>query len=174
MSSHPELNSEIRVSIVGAYRESFQSMLDRFDVGHVVNFFGFVPHEKAIEYILDADALILLLMSVNTEPNRFILSSKTFEYIGSGRPIIAIATEGDTADFLRRYKIGEIVDPTNVRAISEVLYHYVERLRAGSPVESYTPPADFSRKETAKQLLRLFRETVDNHSNRRATPGRER
>ncbi len=156
----PDLRDEIRVTIAGAKEEDFHPLLDQFSISGCLTFLGFVSHREAVQNIMRADVLLLLLLPENGVANKFILSSKTFEYIGSGRPIMAMVTEGDTADFLRKHHIGEIVNPTDVKAISGILYRHWKRFKEKGRTPCYTPPHQFSRKETAERLLLLFRDLI--------------
>ncbi len=63
----------------------------------------YVPHTESIKYLLGADAMLLLIDE--DKYSKMILSGKVFEYLGTslitGKPIIAIAPEGEAADLIQ-------------------------------------------------------------------------
>ena len=72
---------------------------------------SFRPHAEATAAMANADALIL---SVG-EGAPWVLTSKVFEYLGSGRPILAIVPDGDCRDLLSRCGGATIFRPREAR-----------------------------------------------------------
>ena len=71
------------------------------------------------------------------EGRRFtIVPCKTYEYLGSRRPILAAVPDGDARDFLAAYGAAHICRPSDVAEIKEGVVHALARVDAGAP-----PPA---------------------------------
>ena len=70
-----------------------------------------------------ADALLLIVTpGQSTDDTNMILTSKVFEYLRSGRPILAtIPTEGDADRLLSRFSWVKRTSPTNVGEIKDAL-----------------------------------------------------
>ena len=50
-----------------------------------------------------------------------VVPGKTYEYLASGRPLLAAVPEGDARDFVRAARAGHVVDPTDVGGLAEAL-----------------------------------------------------
>jgi glycosyltransferase involved in cell wall biosynthesis len=65
-----------------------------------------VPREESLQAMRSASCLLLL------QPGHTVsVPGKLYEYLASGRPILAIAEEGETADIVRRSGVGVSVTP---------------------------------------------------------------
>ena len=96
---------DIRVRFVGANRPSDTGFRNGYPK---CEFTGFVSHRKAIAQINAANTLLLLLSKNRGE---HVVPSKTFEYMASGKPILAVVPEaGTVADIIRRTGSGLVVD----------------------------------------------------------------
>lgn len=62
------------------------------------------------------------------------IPAKTYQYLRAGRPILALAPEGATAEFVRASGAGVVVDPYDVPGIADALTQHILRFRAGAPV----------------------------------------
>lgn len=71
-----------------------------------IEIIGYVPHEKSISYVQVSD--VLLLIVDESKESEEIVPGKVYEYIGSMRPVLAIAPEqGAIADLIKRHKLVE-------------------------------------------------------------------
>lgn len=96
---------KVKIQFVGANSEDD---IDEKDKYGVCDFTGFVPRGKALDYMTNADALLLLL---SRERGEHIIPSKTFDYIVSCKPILALVPpDGGTAEIIRQTKTGTISD----------------------------------------------------------------
>jgi glycosyltransferase involved in cell wall biosynthesis len=85
----------------------------------VVEFTGFLPHAEALAQLAAADALLLLL---SRERGRDVIPSKTFEYLGAGKPILALVPpDGEVARILKRTGGAAVVDVHDRNGIRDAL-----------------------------------------------------
>ena len=89
-----------------------------------------VSQRDALAEVLAADAVLLI------ESNLFELklnhSNKLFEYLGSGKPILAvIPSDGEAAKVIQTENAGIIVDPDNALKIQEAILNQIERFERG-------------------------------------------
>ena len=76
-----------------------------------------VSHEKALEYMINADVLLLLQPSVN---KKGIFTGKIFEYIAMLKPILALIDTSDVAaNLLRNTNLGFISDNNDLELIEK-------------------------------------------------------
>jgi glycosyltransferase involved in cell wall biosynthesis len=106
-----------------------------------------------------ADALLLLIPHAAGRGDT-VLSGKVFEYIASGRPILAaVPPDGVAANLLRSVGAGEVADSDDVQGISEALERLVDRwLEGGLPDISYPPDVQdrLSRQSRARDLATVL------------------
>ncbi len=119
-----------------------------------------VSRAEALALQRSADALVLL-----TSRNSSEATGKLFEYLFSGRPIVALAENNEAARIIRETNTGVTVPPDDVDAIAAALRQAAsgELARAYSPrnLEWYEYP------KTAEQMAELIEEAIRRHSERR-------
>jgi len=81
---------------------------------------SYVPHNRLLHYQRSSR---VLLVCINNTPNATgILPGKFFEYLASGRPVLAIGPpNSDIGKVLRETKAGIIIAPSNVQEIKKTL-----------------------------------------------------
>jgi glycosyltransferase involved in cell wall biosynthesis len=93
-----------------------------------------------------------------------ILSTKIFEYLAAGRPILAaVPPDGEAAELIRETGAGVVVAPDDVDGIAAALTDLEQRWRQGTlaPVElSVEQRARLSRRERAVRLAALLEEVA--------------
>ena len=108
---------KIKVMFIGANTESDTNFTDTHGI---CEFKGFVTHKKSLQYLSEADALLLLL---SKERGENVIPSKTFEYMASKKPILAIVpSEGKVAKIIRKSNTGIIADFDNIKEIKTAYY----------------------------------------------------
>lgn len=121
----------------------------------IVRTTGYVGHGEAVARMKAADLLLLF----NTE--RSNIPGKTFEYIASGRPILALCAEGPTGDVVRATRTGAVLDPADRSAIARVVEASFRRWERGLPALDTDPKGleAYTRRALATRLHEVF-ETV--------------
>ena len=106
--------SRIRIRFLGAgpFGESseMKQAVERFGLGSQVEFLPRVSYEVALAELGRASVLLLLQSSPDTVD---LVPAKLFEYLRSGRPVLAVVPDGATAEVLRDVGGGWIVDPAD-------------------------------------------------------------
>ncbi|HOC95642.1 MAG TPA: glycosyltransferase family 4 protein [Candidatus Cloacimonadota bacterium] len=159
---------KIRVDIFGKNTKSF--VLGKFQsdqsIRNIVNFHGFVSQKQALSEMLAADALLLYIPSgQNTDS---VFTGKIFEYLGSGKPILAIVPpQGIAAQTVLRAKTGLVADYMDISGIAanlKKLYDMWETdtLKELAPDTDYV--ATFTREKLAAKLAGLIYRVVSGKS----------
>lgn len=139
----------IRLVLVGRVMAPDRVLLDTtaVDVEHV----GVVPHRESLALQRSADVLLLL-----TSNNRGVATGKLFEYLGAGRPILALADGNEAARIVRETHSGITVPPDHEEAIAAGLREAASgRIHfAPTALEQFMYPAP------ARELLRIIEAAI--------------
>jgi glycosyltransferase involved in cell wall biosynthesis len=117
---------------------------------------GYMPHQEAIAAMRRADVLVLIK---HVEPRyRGLIPGKLYEYMGAGRPILALVPECEAADLVRAGKWGEVAPPDDPDAIAAALLRLLSHQRAGTLAQAYPggARAAFERPAQAGELAHLL------------------
>ncbi|MDZ7724388.1 MAG: glycosyltransferase family 4 protein [candidate division KSB1 bacterium] len=106
---YPDGSKTFRLQFVGYDAlGDLEKRVERYGIHDMVDIVGYQPHTKALEYLVSADAL--LLIAQGRKQDRFI-PGKVFEYIGAQKPILAVCNVDDTRNLLRQSKTAVVVQP---------------------------------------------------------------
>ena len=101
-------------------------------------FHGFMGHAESLELMRSADLLFLPMQNLPPGVRATIVPGKTYEYLASGRPILAAVPEGDARDILRDAGNAILVRPDDVKGMSAGIKSELDRFLTGNP----SPPPD--------------------------------
>jgi len=97
-----------------------------------VRFVGYVQHRKGLEFMVNAQALLLLITLEGSKGER-ILTGKLFEYLASRKPIIALVPEnGLAANVIKSLKAGTVVSPRDVQRVKTAIENYFDQWVEGT------------------------------------------
>jgi len=133
--------------------ESSRSLAAEFGVADIVEHRGPVPRDAAIRAMYASHILLLF-----AHDWRLQVPAKTYEYLRVGRPILALAPDGATADLLRSQPSATVVDPYDVDAIVGTLERYVDRFRNGQSFDAGDADrlAMFDRRHLTEALVNVL------------------
>jgi glycosyltransferase involved in cell wall biosynthesis len=115
---------------------------------------GFMPQEQALKYMEDTDYLLL------TMTNDISVPGKLFEYMATGKPILAITAAGNEVDcILRETSAGLTAPPDDPEAIRRMLMRAFEAWRDGKKLveRSGGQVRRYERPRLAEEYGRLIR-----------------
>jgi glycosyltransferase involved in cell wall biosynthesis len=119
----------LKLVFVGRVRSAGFANFENGPVGSIMEHVGFISHVNAIDYIKRASALLLIVSKRRGNAN---IPSKTFEYLASGKPILALVPhDGAAAELITRTRTGVVVDPEDIKAIKEAVLDLYRRWRSG-------------------------------------------
>ncbi len=145
--------SPLAVQIVGNFSEAEKQAVKGRGLEHVVEFVPPVPRPEAYQRQVDADALLLV-----TAPGvRSVATSKLFDYIGAGRPILALAKDNAAAEIVRQDDLGITVAPDDPAAIAAALDTLMQQCQSGKAWPGFdTARKRFDRRELTRRLALVF------------------
>jgi glycosyltransferase involved in cell wall biosynthesis len=113
---------------------------------------GFVPHAESIALMRSADLLFLPMHDLPEGVRATVVPGKTYEYLASGRPILAAVPQGDARDLLSEAGTALLCRPNDITGMAEAIVKAYERRAAGERVK--TPPAELLRRYEYRHLAR--------------------
>jgi glycosyltransferase involved in cell wall biosynthesis len=129
-------------------------LVEECGLADVVSISGKVGYARALEIMCESSALLLLA------PHQpFQVPAKTYEYMASGRPILALAHEGATADLVRAMGCGIAVEPEDVEGIKTALVRLHENHVNGS--QSFACDAGIFERRNQAATLATILERID-------------
>jgi glycosyltransferase involved in cell wall biosynthesis len=138
LGDEPEVASRLRLVIAGRLSERERALLDELG-GPLVRHVGMLDRDGAQALQRAADGLVLI-----TSRNPSEATGKLFEYLGTGRPILALAEGNEAARIVTETRTGLTVAPDDEAAIDAVLRRATQGALADAhhPVglEPYTYP----------------------------------
>ena len=154
-----EFREKVEAVFVGNYGRETPHLVRKFGLEENVRFIEYVPHRKGLEFMVNSQAL-LLLITVENSKGEGILTGKLFEYLASRRPIIAIAPEnGLAANIIKSLNAGTVISPRKVQRIKKAIADFYEQWTEGKI--STTPDntgniTRYSRKVLTHKLAKIF------------------
>src|SRR5262249_58053411 len=91
---------------------------------------GTRPHEEPLRLVRPAAALFLPLHGLPRGGRPTILPAKLYEYLASGRPILAAVPDGDARDLLDGVDWAVLCTPDDVDGICRGLLSLVDQMEA--------------------------------------------
>lgn len=122
----------LTVQLTGTVDPVVRQSIERHGLSPIVEVNDFVPHDEAVRRMARS-TLLLLLIEPFAQANGMI-TSKLYEYLASGRPILGVGPSGGDADaLLREHEAGEVVSWTDVERAKDVIVAHYEAWASGTP-----------------------------------------
>jgi glycosyltransferase involved in cell wall biosynthesis len=90
----------VRARLVGPLAAGWTALARSLGVADRVHATGYLPHREATSHLLAADLLYLPTVTRTDGAPVSNVPAKTYEYLGSGRPVAALAGPGDVRDLV--------------------------------------------------------------------------
>jgi glycosyltransferase involved in cell wall biosynthesis len=146
---------QVRAEFYGEDAELAGRMVEASGVGDLVSVLGPVAHDESL--VIQASADVLLLLMYNAPGEEGVLPGKLFEYMGAGRPILAVgAPSGAVSDLITSRRLGLVSsDPGE---IADQLSTWADEKACSGRVASYgrSAVADFERAAQVEKLSDFF------------------
>jgi glycosyltransferase involved in cell wall biosynthesis len=112
----------------------------------------FMPHQQALEQMAASNVLLLLINRY--EGYQGMLTTKLFEYLGVGVPILALGPRGGEAEeLIQTHQAGAAFDRDQADQAKEWLNQQYQLHKSGHPVEAAKDTGDLSSIRQSQILL---------------------
>ena len=119
---------------LGDFRSADREWAEQLGLGDRLELIPYAPRAESLQLQRDSDALLLLIPEAGGR-GKGVLSGKVFEYLASGRPILAaVPPDGAAAELIRETGAGIVAPPDDVEGLKAALVELEGRFRnAGLP-----------------------------------------
>lgn len=144
------------VDIYGRIVEEERHYFNKNRYLHAIGIHGYTEHKNILKELLNSDILLLTLSDLPGADR--IITGKAFEYMATGKHILAIAPKGETSDLLRQnYRNLTLVEPNHPEAVLSALKTIISsieelRIQEGEDLKHFT------RRNLTGKLSKIFDE----------------
>lgn len=150
-----DLKQHLRLRLTGKVDISVKKAIADHDLEDVTDYVDYLSHDKVV--LEQMNATILLLVLNDTPNSKGILTGKLFEYMASGRPILAIGpVDGDAAAILKESGSGVCFDFKDVNGIKKYMTEMYSMYISGTLNRNNKSVDKWSRLELTRQLSNLL------------------
>jgi glycosyltransferase involved in cell wall biosynthesis len=132
-----------------------------YGVADAVRSLGYLPHASALQEVARADAGLIVLADV--PGSRGIYSSKLFEYLGVGVPVLLVGPRDcAAADVVRESGAGTVASVGDTDEIARAIVALADAKAAGRPALQADPRVvrRFDRKAQVDELSQIIVGTI--------------
>lgn len=157
LQRHPEAKQRLGVLFVGNIEEKILERMREFDLSEVVECRPHQPRRQALSLALSSHLLLLIL---GHDPKAAgIIPAKLFEYLFTGKPILALVSEGETAEVIRSHNAGRVITSPDAEKIALSIQHYFDDYLRGNQIQRRVKSAGigkYNRQQLTSELAEIF------------------
>ncbi len=123
--------AKIRLRFIGRFGEEVKATFDASPVRDAIEVSGYMPHSESVRQLFLSDALLLVVDECDESEE--VVPGKVYEYIGSRRPVLAVAPErGSIAELIAETGAGYVAHQSNIAGIAEAFQQLYRDHREGT------------------------------------------
>lgn len=159
-------NNEIQFLWAGKKNSEIDSMIKTYEIEKIVNYVGYVSQKESIELTYKSHLLFFVIGFTDDAKNN-TLTGKIFQYLASGRPILALIPEGSAKDLIRRYSTNSyIINSNDSNMVLNSVMDAYNKWKNGDLIK--TPEEivndflnEYNTKNMTKKLTKLLQKAID-------------
>ena len=150
-----DFKSHLEVKLIGAVSQEVLETITKYKLDPFLNNLGYVSHKEAVAQ--QRKSQVLLLIEIDSDDTRSIIPGKLFEYMVSGRPIIAIGPQNsDFAEIITNTNTGVFFDYSEKMKLKSVILDFYNQFLEGKLQSNGVGLQKYSRKSLTKELAQLL------------------
>ncbi|HUR31902.1 MAG TPA: glycosyltransferase [Saprospiraceae bacterium] len=157
LTESTELRNKLKINILGPVDFSVRDSIEKTGLNSFTEFIEFMPHNEAVRKQQQAQVLLLL---INNTPNaKTIIPGKLYEYLGSGRPILAIGPrDSDSAKVITMTQGGVVHEFNDIEGLKARILEYFELYKKGDLKGNADDIQKFTRRTLSKEYAKVLSE----------------
>ncbi|GIJ92960.1 glycosyl transferase family 1 [Capnocytophaga stomatis] len=156
VAENKEFAENFELCFAGKISSDVEEEIDSLGLSKYTTNMGYISHNEAIE--LQQKSQVLLLIEINSKETECIIPGKLFEYMISGRPILAIGPENwDVIKIIKETNTGCFVGYDNETKIKEIILAWYNNYKHNNLKTNPIGLAPYSRKNLTEKLAELIK-----------------
>ena len=137
LASDSRLKEQVRLTLAGSLTAEDARLARNSPVSEIVECTGYLSHRETVQRLVNSDLLFLPMHNLPPGRRATIVPGKTYEYMASGRPILAAVPEGDARDFVIQANTGLVCPPDDVGGMVQILRRQYADWQAGKQTTAW-------------------------------------
>ena len=151
----PDFKAHLEIKLIGAVSQEVLGTISQFGLDQYLNNLGYVSHTEAIAH--QRRSQVLVLIEIDSEDTKSIIPGKLFEYMVSGRPIVAIGPDdSDFAEIITNTNTGAFLTYSEKMKLKSVILDFYNQFLEGKLQSNGVGLQKYSRKNLTKELVQLL------------------
>jgi hypothetical protein len=149
--------ADVELRFVGRFGTEVEEMLHASAFAPSITTVDYVPHAESIAHLMRSEMSLLIVDDAKESSE--IVPGKVYEYLGVGRPILAIAPNSSAiGQLIAETQAGFAVPGNELERLADTILHCVEAWRNGMPIASPLAQevARYERRNAALQLAGIL------------------
>ena len=158
-----DVADDLEIVFAGQVSEVDRAEAIRSRLSNTIKFTGYLSHSDSLQLVRTADLLFLPMHNLPPGKRARIVPGKAYEYMASGRPILAAVPDGDARDFLNHSGNALLCRPDDVEGMVQILGRVHARWKAKQHDASVTSDfvQRFERRNLTHDLANAFRAVLN-------------
>jgi glycosyltransferase involved in cell wall biosynthesis len=154
LTRDPTVEDRLEVVFAGVLSDADRQLAGQLTVSKLP---GYLAHTDAVALIRSADLLFLPMQKLPHRMRATIVPGKTYEYLASGRPILAAVPEGDARDLVTAATTGLVCEPDDVEAMVSIIRG---QMSAGHAATARPDVSAYEYRQLARRVAALLDEVA--------------
>jgi glycosyltransferase involved in cell wall biosynthesis len=151
----PDLAQHLQLKFIGTTSQEVNDTLEKLGLLAYVHDYGYVSHHEAVKH--QKESQVLLLIEIDSPETKLILPGKLFEYLVSGRPILAMGPAGsDFASIIQETQSGSFFTYDQKMAVKNYISSCFTAYKKDSLQSTAVGVEKYARKNLTQQLAQLL------------------
>ncbi len=155
IKENKDFRNDFQLKLIGATSQEVLDTISEFGLTDYVQNLGYVSHQEAVQH--QRKSQVLLLIEIDSEDTKSIIPGKLFEYMVSGRPILAIGPkDSDFAEIIISTNTGVFFTYDEKEPLKDLLLNYYQEYKTKNLKAHAVGLQQYSRKSLTEQLSKLI------------------
>lgn len=157
--NYPINAKRLKVELWGIIDPLNKQQVEEYRLTDIVSIGGYLSKSESFKKLMKCDILFLPLESALGEQRPLFIPGKLYEYLKTGKPILALAEDSDCSVILKNSGLGIICSPYKASEIANYLNYLIENKDSINEIykgnESYIQ-SNFNFIEITKKMAEVF------------------
>lgn len=151
---HDNFKNDFELLLAGNVSESIKDSIGQSGLSRCTNYMGYIDHDRAVALMYRSQ--VLLLIEIDIPETKAILPGKTFEYLASRRPIIALGPEGSDIKGLIENAQAGIFYTYNTQRLKDDILNLYKNYFKGDLKGNTNDVSQYHREQLTQQLQQVI------------------